>query len=817
MFATARRQSILQDVQFSLRGFRRNPMFTLTALLAIALGIGACTAMFSVVDRILFRSLPYPDDSRLVSVGVTAPIEHQEFMLGRQYFDWKDHQTVFSSMSSWSGVGDCDITAENPLRLECARVAADFLPTFGIQPLIGRNFTAEEDRPGGPPVAIISYRLWHSRFAADPNIVGKSLPLDGVSRQIVGVQPGNFELPTLAAADVLIPQALDEAAQRSSPQGAVLQVFARLKPGLSIAQAETRLQPMFQDFLKSVPPQFRKEVRLRVRSLRDRQIHDERTASWILLFAVLAVLLISCANVASLLLARATSRRRETAVRVALGASRGRLVQLALCESVLIGLAGGVLGCLLGFLLLHALVALAPAGIPRLQQATVDARVLAFSFLLSVASGLVFGLAPALQTFRAEQHRSWHDSDIPRSHSRQILVALQTSICLVLLAGAGLLLRSLWQLEHQALGMEAEHVITAGITLNQHLYSNSEQQRQFFEQAEERLRQIPGVEQLALADSLPPEMSRFTLYASIRVEGQPPFAEGTGGQVAWRVVTPGYFAALGIPVVQGRDFREQDRKPAENSIVLSRSLAQRLFPGTDAIGKRIEVNAAPPWLTVIGIAGDVKNNGLQSGDIPEYYLARRHAPDFGLPDRFPPGSLRSASLIVRTPLAATTAAEWIRNAIHALDPTVPMEIATMDQRLMSEERRPRFDAVVLSLFAIIGLVLAAIGIYGVISFLVAQRTREIGVRMALGATPGRIIRLMLGQAARWILSGAAAGLVGSLLATQFLRSLLFNTSALDPWTFTAAMSLLLLIALAAAWIPSRRAALVDPLVALREE
>jgi predicted permease len=365
--------------------------------------------------------------------------------------------------------------------------------------------------------------------------------------------------------------------------------------------------------------------------------------------------------------------------------------------------------------------------------------------------------------------------------------------------------------------MEAEHVITAGITLNQHLYSNSEQQRQFFEQAEERLRQIPGVEQLALADSLPPEMSRFTLYASIRVEGQPPFAEGTGGQVAWRVVTPGYFAALGIPVVQGRDFREQDRKPAENSIVLSRSLAQRLFPGTDAIGKRIEVNAAPPWLTVIGIAGDVKNNGLQSGDIPEYYLARRHAPDFGLPDRFPPGSLRSASLIVRTPLAATTAAEWIRNAIHALDPTVPMEIATMDQRLMSEERRPRFDAVVLSLFAIIGLVLAAIGIYGVISFLVAQRTREIGVRMALGATPGRIIRLMLGQAARWILSGAAAGLVGSLLATQFLRSLLFNTSALDPWTFTAAMSLLLLIALAAAWIPSRRAALVDPLVALREE
>lgn len=583
-----------------------------------------------------------------------------------------------------------------------------------------------------------------------------------------------------------------------------------------MAQAETRLQPLFTDFLKSVPPQFRKEVRLKVRSLRDRQVHSAKAASWILLWAVLAVLLISCANVANLLLARATSRRRETAVRAALGASRGRLVQLALCESVLLGLAGGVLGCLLGFVLLHALIALAPAGIPRLQQATVDARVLAFSFVLSLASGLIFGLAPALQTFRAEQLRAWYDSDNPRSHSRQALVALQMSVCLVLLSGAGLLLRSLWQVEHQSMGMQANSVVIADITLNQHLYSTSEQQRHFFEQVEARLRQLPGIEQLAVADSVPPGMSRFTLYASIKVEGQPPFAEGTGGQVAWRVITPGYFAALGIPLVKGRDFRDQDRNPAENSIVISHSLAQLLFAGEDPIGKKIEVNAAPPWLTVIGVSGDVKNNGLMSGEIPEYYLARRYAPDFGLPDRFPPGSLRGASMIVRTALPAKTVANWIQNEIHALDRTVPIEIATMDQRLSGEERRPRFDAVLLSLFAGIGLLLAGIGIHGVISFLVAQRTREIGVRMALGATPGRIIRLMLANAMRWTLAGAAVGLLGSLLATRFLHSLLFNTPAFDPWTFSIATFLLLLIGLAAAWIPSRRAALVDPSVALRQ-
>lgn len=817
MSATSRRQSILQDLQFSLRGFRRNPMFTLTALLAIALGIGACTVVFSVVDRILFRSLPYPDDSRLVSVGVTAPIEDQEFMLGHQYFDWTDHQSAFSSMTSWSGVGDCDVTTENPARLGCARIAADFLTTFGVQPLIGRNFSAEEDRQGGSPVAILTYQLWHSRFAADRNIIGKSLPLDGISRQIIGVLPSNFELPTLARTDVLVPQALDEAAQRSSPQGAVLQVFARLKPGISMTQAETRLQPLFTDFLKSVPPQFRKEVRLKVRSLRDRQVHSAKAASWILLYAVLAVLLISCANVSNLLLARATFRRRETAVRAALGASRGRLVQLALCESVLLGLAGGVLGCFLGFLLLHALVALAPAGIPKLQQATVDGRVLVFSFLLSLASGLIFGLAPAFQTFRAEQLRSWHGSESPRSQSRQLLIAFQVSVCLVLLSGAGLLLRSFWQIEHQTLGLQAENVITASVTLNQHLYSTSEQQRQFFEQVEERLRRLPGVEQLAVADSLPPERSRFTLYAAIKVEGQPAFSQGTGGQVAWRAVTPGYFAALGIPVLEGREFREQDRNPAETSIVLSESLAQRLFPGKEPVGKRIQVNAAPPWLTVVGVAGDVKNNGLLSGAIPEYYLARRHAPDFGLPDRFPQGSLRYGSVIVRTALPSKTAEAWIQSELHSLDRTLPVSLTTMHQRLSSEERRPRFDAVLLSLFAAIGLLLAGIGIHGVISFLVAQRTREIGVRMALGATPGRIIRLMLAHAARWTLAGAAVGLLGSFLATRFLRSMLFNTSTFDSLVFTVATLLLLLIAMAAAWIPSRRAALVDPLVALREE
>jgi predicted permease len=806
------------EFHYGLRRLRKSPGFTLSAILVMAIGIGASTAVFSVVDRVLFRSLPYGQDSRLVSVGVTAPIERQEFMLGRQYFDWKDHQTPFESLTSWSGVADCDITTENPIRTECARVEANFLGTLGVQPVIGRNFTQEEDRPNGPRVVIISYALWKARFGRDAGIVGKTISLNGESSTIVGVLPSDFELPTLASAEIVIPQKLDEAAQRHSGQGAVLSVFARLKPGISVGQAGLQLEPLFKDFLNSVPPDFRNEVKLKVRSIRDRQIHEAKTASWLLLGAVLIVLLIACANVANLLLARSASRQRDLAVRAALGASQTRLALLALTESVCIGAMGGIAGCVLAYALLHSFVAIAPEGIPHLQQAGLDLRVLIFALLASFTSGTLFGLAPALQRARLEWLAAKYATGETRGIFRQLLIVGQIAGSLVLIFSAGLLLRSLWNVENSPLGMNSGGVLTAEVALNQQLYRTSAQQQAFFEGLERAAQNMPGARSVALADSLPPAAAaRSTIFAGIEVEGRPKFTEGTGGTVEWRAVTPDYFEALNIPILQGRSFREEDRAPNTNVIILGHTLAARLFSGEDPIGERMEVNNAPPWFTVVGVAADVRNQGVLGADEPEYYLLRAHAPDYGLGPRIPPDGLRHAALIVRTTSNLKPMEQLLQSEIHRLDPTLPVDIATLDQRVGKMAQRPRFSAVLLVFFAAMAVLSAAIGLYGLISFFVVQRTHEIGVRIALGATPAQIARLVLRQAAQWSLIGTVLGLIGAVLVARTLASMLFHVSASDPWTLSLSAALLLLVALAATWVPAWRASRLDPLIALRDQ
>ncbi len=436
--------TLVQEVRYAVRGFRRAPLFTLAALVAVALGVGLNTAVFSVVDRILFRSLPYPQDDRLVSFGMTAPIAPQEFTMGYDYLDWHDAETPFQSLGAWLGESDCDYTGEMPALLRCAQVDSYLLPTLGIHPLLGRNLTAGEDRPHGPRVAIISYGLWRSRFAGDPHVIGKSLPLDGQMAAIIGVLPPQFELPTLAPADVLVPLALDRAAQATRRKAMLLWTVGRLKPGVTPQQAAAAMQPLFHRALElGVSPEFWKEIKLRVRPLRDRQVQDARLASWILFGAVLAVLAIACANVASLLLARAVARQREYAVRMALGAGRARLAGQALIESMLIGLAGGGAGCVLAGLLLRLFVKIAPEGIPRLNQATLDARVLLFTLAASVGSGMLLGLALALRNPRAQTLGTWRTVGGPHPLLRQTLVAAQISLSLILLAGAGLLLRSL--------------------------------------------------------------------------------------------------------------------------------------------------------------------------------------------------------------------------------------------------------------------------------------------------------------------------------------------------------------------------------------
>ncbi len=791
-------ETVTQDIRYALRGFARNPAFTLTALIAIALGIGASTAVFSVVDRILFRSLPYPGGDRLVSVGlVAAPIDPQEFLPGTDYLEWRAAQTPFSALTTWSGTTDCDLSEHNPVRLSCAQVEASFLPTLGIQPLLGRNFTREEDRPGAARVVLLSHGMWQSRFGGSRAIVDQTITIDGGPARVIGVLPADFELPTLASADLLMPQALDEARQQRPNIGKLLRAFARLKPGITTAQAAAQMQPLFERSQQFIPAPFRKEVKFRLRSLRDRQVADARLASWVLLGAVCAVLLIACANVANLLLARSVSRRREMAIRAALGAGRGRLIRQVLTESVTLALAGGAAGCGLAYLLLRGFVAIAPDGIPRLGQAALDGRVLWFALIGSLLAGVLFGMAPAFARPAAR---------MPRSFLRQSLTAVQIAVSLTLLTSACLLLRSLWNLQNDPLGMRAENVVTASFVLSPQRYGDNARQIAFFEELEQRLSRLPGGT-AAISDSLPPSGA----VRSRPIGAIQPTLEGSGGMVIWRYVTPGYFSALGIPIVRGRSFTEGDRGAGEDSVILSQPLAARLFPGEDAVGRRLGVG------TVIGIAGEVKNGGLAAKADPEYYVVRKHGADATFQNQQPPYGWRRASVIVRSAMEPRAMAEWLRGEVAALDPALPLNIETMNQRVSKLAQRPRFNAALLGLFAGMGVLLAVIGLYGVAAFLVAQRTQEIGIRMALGATPAAISRLVLGHAARWTLAGAVVGAAGSFLAHRWLKALLFQVPDQDWLALGVALALLSGAAMIAAWIPSRRAARVDPLVALRQE
>ena len=802
---------LMQDARYALRGFWRNPVFAITAIAALALGIGASTAVFSVVDRILFRSLPYAHPDQLVSVGLTAPIIPQEFMLGGSYYDWRDHQTPFAAFTSETGVNACDLTERNPERLGCASVEANFLPTLGVSPILGRNFLPEEDRPKGPKVALISYALWAGHYNRDPDMVNRLIDIDGSQVRVIGVLPGDFEMPALEQADIVVPQALDEAEQRKADPGRVMYAFARLKPGVTIAQAAEQLQPVFNDSLRLAPPRFRSEVHLRVRSVRDRQMQDVRLAAWVLLGAVLAVLLIACANVACLLLTRATARERELAVRAALGASRLRLVRQALVESLMLAFIGTAAGWGVAEGLLRAFVAIAPAGMPFLRDAQLDLRIMGFTVLVALGCGLVFGIGPALHRPRSIALAARLAPAHTHAVMRKVMVMAQIAVSMMLLAGAALLVRSFAGLEAQHLGMETRGVTTASITLNRYRYTTPQAQMQFILQAEASLGKLPGVSVTGMSDTVPPGGYRHDhIYSIMAVAGQPPLTGGTGGMVAWRWVTPGYFSALDIPIVRGQNFAESQRTSNERFVILSSLLASRLFSGQDPIGQHIKPVPDGPWYTVQGVAANVKNSGLAEDGLPEYYQLRRSVVDDWQ-------QAPSAALVLKTTLAPQALVPWIRAQIGAIDATVPVDVETLDEKVSKLADRPRFETALLGFFALTGLALAAIGLYGVIAYMAVQRTQEIGVRMALGARREDILRLILGEGVRLIGWGGAAGLGAALAVSRVLKSLLFGVGPHDPLSYFAVVVVLALVAVAATVIPASAAMKTDPMAALRVE
>jgi predicted permease len=814
--------TVLQDARYALRGFRRNPVFTVTVIATLALGIGATTAVFSVVDRILFRSLPYAHDDRIVSVGLVQSLERQEFTVGGFFFDWRDNQKPFEAFAAQGALPHaCDLVEANPAQLNCIVAQAGFLPMLGISPVLGRNFLPDEDRPNASRVALISYGLWLSHYNRDPGILNRLIDVDGSPARVVGVLPRGFELPTLQAADVMLPMALDEGVERKSSPGHAMRTFARLRPGVTIEQAKAELEPLFvhtRDTL--IPAQIRKDFHLSVRSLRDRETKDVQLTSWILLGSVLAVLLIACANVASLMMARGEARERELAVRSALGASRGRLIRQTLTEAALLSFAGAAVGMALAEGLLRVFLDLAPTGIPFLARAGLDLRIALFTVLMSLVCGALFGLLPALQTPRVVALAARAAKSRKRTVLRRCLVAGQIAISMVLLSGAALLLKSFQNMEQQSLGIEAQGVLTARIALPGFRYDTGQKKMDFYLRAEEALRRLPGIRAVGFSDSVPPGgWNNDERFADLAAEGKPHPAQGTGGSVVSRGVTPDYFRALNIPIVLGRNFTEEDRRGNQILVVLSRLLAARMFPGEDPVGKRIERIRDDQWFTVVGVAENVKNGGLTQQNDPEIYFLRRSVQqDWG--GRAPVGEVMSGAaplMIVDAVLPPKTVAPWVRSQIAGIDPTVPVETETLSQSVSKLADRPRFETALLGFFAFCGLLMAVIGLYGVIAFVAAQRTQEIGVRMALGATRLNILRLIAAEGLRLILLGGVVGLAAALAASQLLKSLLYNVGPRDPATYLAVSLLLALVALAATLIPARAAMKVEPVAALRYE
>ena len=804
------RMAIAADFRLAGRVFARNKAFAAIAVISLALGMGGAASVFSVVDRILFRSLPFGQSEQLVSVGLHAPVLPYDFLLGAGYLQLRRNLPEgLAAVTSWTGVNDCDLTGGAPLRVSCAAVESTFLSTLGIVPVLGRSFTAAEDAPQAPPVVLISYGLWQSRFAGRPDALDRLIALDGRPARIVGVLPRDFETPTLARADLLVPQRLDDATLARAVTGRPLRIIGRLKEGANAARLESQGGAVLQAELASARahlPQA-KEIRLRVRSLRDLQVGDARTASWVLLGTVLAVLLLACANVTNLLLARSFARRKEMAIRAALGANRWQLVRPALAESILLTLAGGLAGAALAWALLRLFIRLAPQGIPRLGEATIDGRVLAFTAGCALAAGVVMGLVAGWRgETRVESTR--------RGRLRFVLVAAQCALSLALLTGASLLGRALWHFQSQSLGMETQHILTASLSLPVERYPQAAQQLAFSEQLESLLVAAPGMSVAAIGDSYPPNVPLRSRPATVlSVDGHDP--DGVmQGSVVWRAVSPEYFRALGIRIVRGRPFQEQDRNPGAGAVILSEALARRMFGSKDPLGHVLGTKGMSGGERIVGVAENVKNSGGTGADDPEYYEARPHDSRAGIYGA--PNELRHIAAIVRTPLEHGAAARALRQAVAAIDGSIPLEIATMGESTARLSERPRFQATLLGLFAGIGLALAAVGLYGVLGFLVAQRTREIGVRMALGATPGGIGRMMMGEAGRWVAAGLACGFALSAAIARALGPLLLGVRASDPAAWLSAAGLLLLAAVAAAWVPARRAARVDPMQALKE-
>jgi putative ABC transport system permease protein len=793
-------QTLWQDLRYGARMLLKQPGFTLIAIITLALGIGANTAIFSIVNAALLRPFPYKEPERLVILRERVSVGGGFSPSYPNFVDWRAQNTVFDAISAVRQNESFNLTgAGEPERVPGRLVSAEFFSTLGIEPLLGRDFLAEEDSPGATPAAILSYGFWRRRFGNDPGIIGKQLTLNNQSFTVIGITPANFQFGE--EADITVPIGLSAERFRLRGRDPGADVVARLKPNVSEQQAETELN-LIAARLEQQFPETNKGRRARVTPLHEFFVGDVRQPLLILLGSVGLVLLIACANVANLLLVRSSARRKEMAVRVVLGASRGAIIRQLLTESVLLAALGAALGILLALLGTSFITGHLPDGIPRLHEADVDAPVLVFTLAVSLLTGLLFGLAPALQVSRLNLNEGLKEGERGSSGRRQrlrsVLVVGEVALTLTLLIGAGLLIQSFRRVLQVDPGFKVQNLLTMQVSVNNP------------EQLQQNVRNLPGVKSVAVSDGLPFGMAN---YPGFIIEGRPgPDNKGSGLRYS---VSPDYFRTMGIELIKGRVFTAADTRDSQLVAVINEVLAQRYFPNEDPIGKRLKHGPTSPSLGIVGIVRHVEHYNLdgQKGVQPQFYTNFNQAPLQTLPN-----SVRRINLLTRTEVDPLSMASAVRGQVAALNKDQAVfNVRTMEQAVARSVAPRRFSMLLLTVFAVAALALASLGIYGLMSYAVAQRTREIGVRMALGAQSGNVLRLVIGQGMKLALAGVALGLVASVALTRTMKNLLFGVSATDPATFGAILLLLTLVALLACYVPARRATKVDPMVALRTE
>jgi putative ABC transport system permease protein len=813
-------ETLWQDLRFGGRTLVRNPGFASIAVLTLALGIGANAAIFSVVNAVLLSPLPWSEPDRAVMIWSKWVSFDKTWVATGEVVDYRKRSQSLQEVGAWSD-GQVNLTGDgDPERVSAANLTSNVFSTLGVSPMIGRVFTPEEDVPNGPRVVVLGFGLWNRRYAADPAIVGRTILINGDAYQVLGVMPSGFVLPTdyrnPEPTQLWIPLRMDPASTEHGSHG--LYAAARLKPGATVAQAADELQgiarAMTSEGLYPKPMQFGTVVL----SLTDEVVGNVRRSIWLLFGAVGFLLLIACANVANLLLARAESRQREIAVRSALGADGWRVLRQLLTESLVLTAASAFFGLALAYAGVRLVAWWNPASIPRVAAAALDLRVLIFTAVVALFTSVLFSLAPALRTMRLDLTDSLKDGGQgastggARQRFRNALVVVEMALAVVLLVGAGLMLRSIWALQREPIGFDPSSVLTMRVSLPASSYATPEQVILFYQKLIERVRQLPGVRSAGAARLLP--LGSTIGDWGLRVDGYTP-PPGTGAKGDWQIVTDGYLESMGERIVQGRAFLPTDTIDSQLVALVNEELVRRYLSGQNPIGARLKLGGGSmdrPWVTVVGVVADVRHNGITEAVKEKFYVPHTQW------HRSTGNTIRGMSLVVKTAIEPGALANTIRQEIRTLDPSLPVaNVRTMAEVVSATMSSSRFTGLLLATFAAIALALSAIGVYGVLSYLVTRRTREIGIRLAIGAGRLEVLRLVLRSGLTLAFAGLVAGLAVAAVASRFMQTLLYNVRPIDPATFASVAALLAVVAVLASLVPAWRATRVDPVVALKTE